>query len=129
MPPSPYPKLINPDKFWLGTDKLWTALPANGTWKLGHYTPADPSFRQKLFWWRRGYDGRAGSTRQLNVTGRRLDAEAAQLTADLTAGWTNDRKIPFMVTGINIPTVGCWQINGDYTGDKLTFIIRIRPSD
>jgi len=28
-----------------------------------------------------------------------------------------------MMSGIFIPTVACWQITGDYKGDKLTFVI------
>jgi hypothetical protein len=55
-PPSPYPVKTSPDSFWFGTVKLWTKLPADGTWRgLPHYTPSDPTFRQKLFFWRQGY--------------------------------------------------------------------------
>jgi hypothetical protein len=34
---------------------------------------------------------------------------------------------PSIMTGIFIPTVGCWQITGDYKGDKLTFVIWVEP--
>jgi hypothetical protein len=130
VPPSPYPKQIIPNRFWFGTDKLWTDLPANGTWKLGHYAPTDPSFRQKMFWWRYGYDRLTDDPPELAVTGRRLDSAAPPLATDdhTNAGWTNDPNHAFMVTGINIPTVGCWQITGDYKGDKLTFVIRVQAA-
>jgi hypothetical protein len=49
--------------FWYGTDVLWTLLHADGTWAgLPHYTPDDPKFRQKLFFWREGYNWRAEPT-------------------------------------------------------------------
>ena len=49
VPPSPYESNVGPGTFWFGTDRLWTNLPANGTWRgLGHYTPSDPTFRNKL---------------------------------------------------------------------------------
>jgi hypothetical protein len=49
VPPSPYPAKTSSANFWFGTVKLWTSLPADGTWRsLPHYTPGDPTFRQKL---------------------------------------------------------------------------------
>src|SRR5215472_6616762 len=52
---------------------------------------------------------------KLTVTARRLDSPATPLVTDehANAGWTSDRDHPFIVTGIDIPTVGCWQITGD----------------
>jgi hypothetical protein len=32
-----------------------------------------------------------------------------------------------MLTGIDIPGVGCWEITGDYEGDKLTFVVWVVP--
>jgi hypothetical protein len=49
IPPAPYAAKPSLDQFWFGTDKLWTALPVAGTWwGLPHYTPNDPTYRQKL---------------------------------------------------------------------------------
>jgi hypothetical protein len=43
-------------EFWFGTKALWTILPEGGAWRgLPHYTPDDPTFRQKLLYWRKGY--------------------------------------------------------------------------
>src|ERR1700719_3904471 len=59
VPPAPYSGELGPGSFWFGTDKLWTALPADGFWNgLPHYTPDDPTFRQKLFFWRAGFNAR-----------------------------------------------------------------------
>jgi len=44
VPPSPYPPKASAGDFWFGSDRLWTALPVNGTWRgLPHYRPSDPS--------------------------------------------------------------------------------------
>jgi hypothetical protein len=128
VPPSPYPAKTSPDSFWFGTVKLWTSLPADGTWRgLPHYTPSDPTFRQKLFFWRQGYSLRSELS-HLTVTGRRLDASAPPLAADeANAGWQDDKEHPFMVTGVNFPTLGCWEVTGDYHGDKLTFVVWVAP--
>jgi hypothetical protein len=53
VPPPPYLAKAPIGMFWYGTDELWTLLHADGTWAgLPHYTPDDPTFRQKLFFWR-----------------------------------------------------------------------------
>src|SRR5436309_7675822 len=44
VPPSPYPAKASAGDFWFGSDRLWTALAVNGTWRgLPHYRPSDPS--------------------------------------------------------------------------------------
>lgn len=79
VPPSPYPAALCSEglcsSFWFGTTKLWTFLRADGTWKgLGHYRPTDTSYRNKLFWWREGYDWRRDQEPALRITGVRLDS-------------------------------------------------------
>jgi hypothetical protein len=124
IPPWPYPKAPYPGGYWFGTDKLWTAPPIDGTWRgLGHYTPTDPTFRQKLFWWRQGYDWRTEAQPKLRVTGRRLDSPAPPLAADRANNGWQRRDQPFMVVGINLPTLGCWEIAGHYENDELTFVV------
>ena len=91
---------------------------------LTEYMPRDPTFRQKLFFWRQGYSLRSELRPHLTVTGRRLNASAPPLAADETnAGWQDDKEHPFMVTGVNFPTLGCWEITADYHGDKLKFVV------
>ena len=124
VPPPPYLSKAPTGMFWHGTDELWTLLHADGTWAgLPHYTPHDPTFRQKLFFWREGYDWRAEPQPPLTVTGRRLDAPAPLLMADrANNGYWDDWK-SFMVTGINLPTLGCWEITGHYEGHDLSFLV------
>jgi hypothetical protein len=124
VPPAPYPTQIVPDGFWYGTEKLWIGLPKDGTWSgLGHYEPTDTSYRQKLQWWRKGYNWRTENPPNLVVTGRRLDAAAPPLTTDEHANAAGLGDHASIMAGIFIPTPGCWQITGDYHGDKLTFVI------
>ena len=35
---------------------------------------------------------------------------------------------PLMVIGINLPTLGCWEITGRYESDELTFVVWIAES-
>ena len=127
VPPPPYSAKPSHGEFWFGTDRLWTALPVTGTWRLGHYTSLDPTFRQKLPFWRRGYDAHAEPRPNLTVSGRRIDSPAGPLQTDGpgTASWTKDDQ--FIMTGINFPTTGCWEITGRYENDELTFVVWVSP--
>ena len=124
VPPPPHPAKPSEGGFWFGSDRLWTGLPVNGTWTgLPHYTPNDPTFRQKLFFWRQGYDAQAEGQSKLTVSGRRIDSSAPPLLTDQTSScsWQGDQS--FIVTGINFPTTGCWEITGRYDNDEVTFVV------
>src|ERR1700758_3546586 len=90
IPPAPYP---SNGSSWIGSRKLWTDIPKGGTWQgLPHYTPEDARFRQKLFWWSKGYDWRSENPPLLTIMGERLDGPSAPMSTDphANAGWTND---------------------------------------
>jgi hypothetical protein len=134
VPPPPYPASPGEGMFWVGTEKLWTSLPVSGTWRgLQPYSPTTPGLRQKIFWWREGYDWRANPTPPLSVRGRRLDGQAPEFVIPdktghrVTTGYNEFRKTWFMLVGADIPTPGCWEITGGFDGDKLTFVIWVAP--
>jgi hypothetical protein len=124
VPPKPYSDIEVSNGFWFGTPALWTALPGDGKWNhLPHYTSDDPTFRQKLFWWRQSYEWHTQGKPSLRVTGRRLDGAARPLSSDqANLGWQRKTQ-PFMVVGINIPTLGCWEITGHYRDSDLSFVV------
>jgi len=124
VPPPPNPAKLSGRQFWFGTDRLWTSLPKTGAWiGLGHYTPRDPTFRQKLTFWRQGFDPHAATEAKLSVSGWRTDSLAPPLQTDGPGvpSWTADDQ--FFMTGINFPTTGCWEITGRYEDVKLTFVV------
>lgn len=130
VPPSPYPSQHSSGAFWFGTESLWLQLPTTGTWSgLPHDQPGNTAFSQKIQWWRRGYDWRTDMPSKLVVTGKRFDSTAPPLVSQSNASGMgtgmDDRT--FIISGLDIPTLGCWQITGDYKGDKLTFVIWVAP--
>jgi hypothetical protein len=125
VPPSPYPAKTYPDHFWIGTKKLWTQLRKDGTWQ-GLPQWDDGSFRQKIFWFREGYSWHRDPQPRLEITGQRVDSLAAvavKLGDQARNGWTNDAEHPFMVSGVNLPSVGCWKITGHYEDGELSFVV------
>ena len=135
VPPPEYPQETGKDYFWYGTDRLWISLPAKGMWAgLSHYTPKDPTFRQKIQWWRLGLTPKTDLRTKFKITGRRMDASAPPLLSDPVSGVSGGRiengeikGPPFIMSGVNFPTLGCWQVTGRYEQDELTFVIWIAP--
>ena len=130
VPPPPYPAKHSADGFWLGSEKLWTLRSKDGIWR-GYWVVDDDSgirheiYRDKVFWWRKGYDWRTENPPQLKVSGKRLDSPAPLFYAEHAD--PAFIKLPAMLTGVDIPTVGCWEITGDYKGDKLSFVVWVVP--
>ena len=103
--------------FWYGTEKLWTTLRRSGD--VWGWVPRAPGHEYdltaKIFWFSVDYDRHREGNADLKVTGRRLDGDAPPL---LTLPTTNALGDPYdaMLTGVYVPTPGCWEITGDYKG-------------
>ena len=121
VPPTPYPATTSGGSFYFGTPKLW-ALVWKSPWRgLALW---NEGYRQKIFWWSEGYDWKQDPQPALSVTGKRLDAPTAPLVSDDHAdnGYRDDMR-SFIVTGVNFPTIGCWQITGRFHGQVLSFVV------
>ena len=77
---------------------------------------ADGSIRAKQGWWR-------GLPGTLVVTGRRLDASAPPLRADVPSGYGDRGFVPLALT---FSTPGCWKVTGKLRWARLTFIVRVK---
>jgi len=83
----------------------------------GSVTP-DGALSMK-FGWTRGVPGK------LNVTGRRLDAEAPPLRIDIPCCYG---ATGFQASALIFSTPGCWEVNAqidDRADSKLTFVTRV----
>jgi hypothetical protein len=105
-------------QFWFGSEKLWTVLPADGTWRgWVAQKPFDFAYQDKLTW--HSLDpGFSWKDQPLTVTGKRLDGPAPRFTEiePLYPGTG-------IVGGISIPVFGCWEITGHYNDQELKFTV------
>jgi hypothetical protein len=79
------------------------------------FVTKDGSLGMKFGWWR----GIAG---QLRIEGRRLDARARPLKAEVSQGYGT---IGFQPSYIIFPTPGCWEVTGRVGEASLTFVTKV----
>jgi len=115
------------DDFWLGTETLWIGLPKKGeVWAWAPQAPGESKLTAKIFWGSVDFDYHRKEDYSLKVTGRRLDGDAPPFVVTEV---TNALFVPHaaMLTGVIVPTPGCWEITGDYKGQKLSYVVWVYP--
>lgn len=96
-----------------GNGTLWVDLwPENKILVEPNQVDVDGSIGVKFGWYR-------GVSGQLTIEGRRLDAPALPLQADILDGYGDSG---FQASGILFPSEGCWEITGIVSDVKLTFV-------
>lgn len=133
IPPVDYRPVKLPEGvFFIGSEKLWTAIQEPMIWQWRRHRPGhELDLTQKIFWYRVGYSPRKEPIPKLRVTGRRLDGPAPALMTPQGPA-TNvimDSERGAMLTGVYVPTPGCWEITGDYEGDKLNFVVWVEETN
>ena len=130
-PPAAYEMDDYQTGFWLGTDKLWTALPKAGV--VWGWAPRPPGqeldvqpLTAKTFWASVDFNYKEEYPPQIKVTGKRLDGDAPPLR---TMRATNAFPGPAaaMLVGVYVPTPGCWEITAEYRGEKLSYVVWVTP--
>jgi hypothetical protein len=132
-PPAPF--AADPDDsggafgFWFGSEKLWTHLPVDGTWlRLKPYFPGDSNYRQKIFWYSAHPVSKGFSHGML--AGRRLDGPATPFESTFPMhGINSDNNSVMAVSGVDLPTAGCWEITGTYGSEKVTFVVWVTGAE
>ena len=124
--PAPFsPKAPWPGIFWFGSEGLWTALHENGVWSALPNT--SDGYTQKIMWWSSAYSLKDEPQPDLVVSGRRLDADAPVLRFYGATNAMADDIGEAMLTGVEFPTLGCWEVTSQYKGAELTFVVWIAP--
>jgi hypothetical protein len=102
--------------FWYGSPQLWTQVP-----RSGHV-----SRRDKIFWWSAGYGDRARIEQRPNiiVTINRIGSGVTTAINELPthAGFDGATSL---LTMVDFPEAGCWQVNASYRGNQLAFVVDV----
>lgn len=123
VPPDRYGPGRGEGSEWYGSEDLWLTLDDEGeVWledqdgHLGH--------RYALWSVHQG-EPQDEPEPDVRLVAERLDADAAMaFNRETTHGWTNSRvgRNLFMLTSIQVPTPGCWQVTATYRTASLTWI-------
>lgn len=128
VPPPPYWTDHGPDGFWYGTESLWTLLGVQGKWNMRtNVLQGNGGYRTKLTYWRRGFDWRREPEPELIVIAKRLDREALRVAAEPAHVVFVTTERPGMMTAIDIPSTGCWELAAQYAGHRLSFVVSVQP--
>lgn len=123
VPPAPYPPVAPYGGFWYGSDSLWTMMYADGQWSG---LPNDGAgFTNKVFWWHPGFDGTKENSPVFKLTAEQLDGDGFWASTQATNAYHKDFGGWTILTGVEIPSTGCWAITGEYKGESLTFVVQI----
>jgi hypothetical protein len=112
---------------WFGSDALAVSLKSDGIW-LG--MGATHRYRDKLWFWRRGYSADSEPVPALTLKSVRLHASGnpREFSIDRATnasgqGWS------MMLVGMEFPSAGCWQVTATYVSmgieQELTFVVDV----
>lgn len=131
IPPLPWHPMTSSDDtyFEFGTPGLWA--PVTNHWKLNREQNKLPYFSEHYLW-----DWKKPPVPTLAVVARRLDVPAPLVWADHVSGagpsfvtgepWPTWRRDGAMVTGLDIPSAGCWEVSAHLAGrETLTYVVLV----
>lgn len=124
--PLPYPPSFTDKKdFWYGTPSLWTLLTVPDL--RGRCGVGPTCYTTKLIYWSSFFDWRRELEPELVVTARRLDRRGSLVSTEHANAVFVPRTTPGMMTGIDIPTAGCWELTARYRGHTLSYVVSVEP--
>jgi hypothetical protein len=130
VPPAPYNSSPLSGGFLLGSESLWTFVNTDNL-SPDSSRPEGP-YAFKLVYWHPGLNWHHTDERNdLTVVARRLDAPSTPIVfthrANMVGHLSNDAPDEVaMMTGLDLPSGGCWEIAGDFKGEHLSYVISLR---
>lgn len=119
----------SPGSFDVGTEELWVvALPR--PWR--GLSRNDRGYRQKIVWYSSRYNldadtWREGPRPELTITGRRLDDNTPPVELGQGGLTYRDDMGSFIMSAVDVPTAGCWEITGRLGEQSTSFVVEVLP--
>lgn len=108
---------------WHGNNDLTALIPRDGKW---YFMGPEHNYRNKFWWAREGYNAYEEPNPELVITAKRLDAQAEIVRRDnATNAMGNNRGWHAMLTGMEFPSAGCWEVTGTYHEHSLTIVFLV----
>lgn len=114
--------------FYAGNQNVWVTV-TPGPWHLPHW---ETGYRQKIFWWTDSYQREPGTLLEppvptVEVSGHRLDGPSNPMIVTGTNPGGGGEMGSFLVSGVNFPTTGCWEITARIDDSAMSFVVEVEP--
>lgn len=127
IPPEPYSPVYPYGGYvWYGTPQLWTEIPLDGVWSQLPYAEGK-GYTQKIVFWNESYDWQTEPQPEFVLSGRRLNGAPLSFETDHATNGYHPDLGAFILTGVELPALGCWEITGRYDEAELSFVIWVSP--
>jgi hypothetical protein len=118
-PPPPHKAAKAGDPmFWYGSDALYVSLYSDGRWR-GITSPSGT--RNKSFWYRKDAKWLEEYPVQLKITAKRIDTGGPMIAFPRVNNAIMGKEVA-MLTMLELPERGCWQVTGNYKSDQLSWV-------
>jgi len=110
---------------WVGSPRLAAQVPENGHW-IG--MGPEYQFRDKWWWWREGYNAHDEGKPALEITATMLDGEAPPVHIPHATNAMSAHNPPRwhrILTLMEFPTPGCWEVTATYYENELKFVFQV----
>lgn len=125
VPPAPYSEQPPAGGFWYGTNELWLDLRSDGTWQ--GLPKSATGYGNKIALWHEGYSQSEEPQPEITLSARQLDGDAVVEPVVYGTNAYHPDYGQFMMTGIELPTLGCWEITAEHKGASLIFVVWVAP--
>lgn len=122
VPPAPHEPALNRGSFWYGSERLWISLNDDGRWH-GLYRPDLRAYRNKLMFFRKGFDWSKEHRPPLTVLAGRLDGPSLPVSSERASGAFNENTGPMIMNAIGLPDAGCWALTAQYADEAPLVVV------
>jgi hypothetical protein len=132
VPPAPYNSSPLSGGFLLGSESLWTFVNTDDLRPDHPSRPEGPPYAFKLVYWHPGLNWHhTDEVHDLTVVARRLDALSAPIVFTHRASMVGHLSAEApdevaMMTGLDLPSGGCWEIAANFKSEHLSYVISLR---
>lgn len=109
---------------WFGSEELAAIIPINGNW-LG--MGVEHAYRNKFWWWYKGAETESSSKPSLKIVARNIRTGQEFSVNEPSSASTGSDNYQWysLVTILEFPANGCWQIVGAQEHRKLTIVLKV----
>ncbi|MGH2590251.1 MAG: hypothetical protein ACRDGW_05575, partial [Actinomycetota bacterium] len=130
VPPEPYPPEPGSGEVWYGTPALWTILDPDGeVWSDLPIGKGPHAVGDKTLWFSQNFSTAEGEDfsgdDDITLTAVRLDGPARTVVEKGGVSSFNTHIKNFLLVGLGLPKLGCWEITASYKGAELTYVLQV----